>query len=366
MKVPFVNLGLQYQSIRNQIINKFDELSKKGEYILGKELENFENDFSKYCGTKFAIGVGNGSDALTLSLRAIELETQNEVIMPGNSFIATAWTVANLGAKPVFIDVQEDFNINPSLIEKAINKNTKAIIPVHLTGRMADMLQINDIAKKHNLHIIEDAAQAIGASLGLKKAGSFGITGCFSLHPLKNLHVHGDGGVITTNDDKIYNIVKKLRNHGLKNRDTSELWGYNSRLDNIQAAIAKIKLAYLDGWNKKFNEIANIYSNELKNIVKVPKDEKNKVSIYHRYMIQHPNRDKLKKFLEENGIETKINYPIPLHLQKAASGLGYKIGDLPNVEKQSKLILSLPIYAELEYNQINYVIENIKKFNKIF
>ncbi len=366
MKVPFVNLGLQYQAIRNQIIDKFDELSKKGEYILGEELENFEKDFSKYCGTKFAIGVGNGSDALTLSLRAIELEKQNEVIMPGNSFIATAWTVANLGAKPVFIDVLEDFNIDPSLIEQAVTKNTKAIIPVHWTGRMANMLQINDIAKKHNLHVVEDAAQSVGASIGLQKSGSFGITGCFSLHPLKNLHVHGDGGVITTNDDKIYNIVKKLRNHGLKNRDTSELWGYNSRLDNIQAAIARIKLPYLDGWNKKFIEIANIYSNELKNIVEVPKEEKNKISIYHRYMIQHPNRDKLKKFLQENGIETKINYPIPLHLQQAASSLGYKIGDLPNVEKQSKLILSLPIYAELEYNQIHYIIEKIKKFNQVF
>ena len=362
MKVPFVNLGLQYQIVRDQIINKFDEISKKGDYILGEELENFEKDFANYCGTKFALGVGNGSDALTLSFRAIELARGNEVIIPGNSFIASAWSILNLGAKPVFVDVLEDFNIDPSLIEKAITKNTKAIVPVHLTGRIANMNQINEIANNYNLYVIEDAAQSVGASMENKKAGSFGITGCFSLHPLKNLHVHGDGGVVTTNDNNIFDFIKKLRNHGLKNRDTIEFLGYNSRLDSIQAAIARIKLAYVDKWNKRFIEIANMYSKELVDYIKVPKEEINKVSVYHRYIVQHPKRDKLKEHLKKNNIETKINYPIPLHLQPATTKLGYKIGDLPNVEKQSKLILSIPIYAELTNDQIHHVINTVKSF----
>ena len=288
MKVPFVNIGLQYQNIRNQVILKFDEVSSKGEFILGKELNNIENEFANYCGTKFAIGVGNGSDALSFSLMSLNIGKGDEVIIPGNSFIATAWTVANVGAKPVFVDVLDDFNIDPKMIEKSITKKTKVIMPVHLTGKIANMKEIILIAKKHNLLIIEDAAQAVGASMGNKKAGSFGTIGCFSLHPLKNLHVHGDGGMITTNNKKINDYIKKLRNHGLKNRDECEFWGYNSRLDNVQAAIARIKLSYLDEWNERFRKIASIYTNELKNYCLVPHDDSNKVSVYHQYIIQHP------------------------------------------------------------------------------
>ena len=252
MQVPFVNLGLQYTFLRDQILSKFDEISKKGEYILGSELEKFEQEFSDFCGTKFAIGVGNCSDALSFSMIALGIKKEDEVLIPGNSFIATACTVANIGAKPVFIDVLDDFNIDPQKIQKVISKKTKAIIPVHLTGRMADMNQIMQIAKENNLYVIEDAAQA---SINNKKSGSFGNTGCFSLHPLKNLHAQGDGGEITTNDEKIYYFIKKLRNHGLRNRDECEFWGYNSRLDNIQAGIARIKLQYIDEWNKRFIEI---------------------------------------------------------------------------------------------------------------
>ena len=365
MKVPFVNIGLQYQFLRDKILSKFDEISNKGEYILGSEVKKFEEEFADYCGTKYSIGVGNGSDALSFSMIALNIGKEDEVIIPGNAYVATAWTVANVGAKPVFVDVLEDFNIDPLKIEQAITKKTKAIIPVHLTGRIANMDQINQIAKKFNLQVIEDAAQAAGASMKNKKSGSFGKVGCFSLHPLKNLHIHGDGGIITTNDKNIYNFIKKLRNHGLKNRDECEFWGFNSRLDNIQAAIARIKLPYLDQWNKKFIEIAKVYSNEFKKIVTVPVNDKNKISVYHRYIIQSSKRNELKNFLERKGIETKINYPIPLHLQPAASNLGYKIGTLPNVEKQSKLILSLPIYSELKDDQINYVIDTIKKFYEL-
>ena len=364
MKVPFVNLGLQYKKYRKKIIRKFDNLSKKGDYVLGNELFNFEKEFSKLCNTKYSVGLGNGSDALTFSLMALNIGHNDEVIIPGNSFIATAWTVANVGAKIIFADVKDDFNIDPKKIEKLITKKTKAIIPVHLTGRIADMKEINKIAKKYNINVIEDSAQAVGAEYENKKSGSFGITGCFSLHPLKNLHVHGDGGILTTNNKKIYEYVNKVRNHGLKNRDKCDFWGYNSRLDNIQAAIARIKLKDLNIINKKFIRIAKTYNDELKNLIKVPVFENNNRCVYHRYIIQVEKRSNLINYLKGKGIETKINYPIPLHFQPAAKNLNYKTGSLPNVESQSKRILSLPIYPELTNNQIEYVINNLKKYFK--
>jgi len=362
MKVPFINLGLHYKKYKKNILREFDKISRRGDFILGSELKKFEFEFAKYCGTKYSVGVGNGSDALTFSLLALNIRRGDEVILPVNSFIASAWTIANVGATPVFVDVKNDLNLDPIKIEKVITKKTKAIMPVHLTGRIADMENIILIAKKYKLKIIEDAAQAAGSELNNKKAGSFGITGCFSLHPLKNLHVHGDGGVITTSNLDIYKYFLKIRNHGLKNRDQCEFWGYNSRLDNIQAAIARFKLKNLDKINKKFRNIAKIYTKELDNFVIVPREENNRSSIFHRYIIQHPKRNQLQKYLFKRGIETKINYPIPLHLQKASKYLGYKKNDFPIAEKLSKTILSLPIYDELKINQVEYVIKTIKNF----
>ena len=360
MKVPFVNLGLQFQDLRDEIISKFEELSTKGSYILNAEVQEFEKNFAEYCGTRYAVGVGNGSDALSFSLLALGVGKGDEVITAPNSFIATAWTIANVSAKPVFVDVRDDYNIDE--IESAITPKTKAIMPVHLTGRVADMDVILDIARKHQIQVIEDAAQAVGAFYKGMKAGSFGVTGCFSLHPLKNLHVHGDGGIVTTNDKSIYEYLKKIRNHGLKNRDECEFWGYNSRLDGIQAAIANIKLPYLDRWNKRFRQIASHYSKALANHVKVPIDNEYEKPIYHRYIIQHPQRDILRKYLAKKNIETKVNYPIPLHLQEAARSLGYKNGDFRNAEQQANTILSLPIYAEMEDEQVEHVIDSVRSF----
>ena len=362
MKVPFVNLGLQFQNLRDEIISKFEELSINGSYILNAEVQEFEQNFAEYCGTRYAVGVGNGSDALSFSLIALGVGKEDEVITAPNSFIATASTIANVGAKPVFVDVGDDYNIDPEKIEAAITPKTKAIMPVHLTGRVADMDPILDIASKHRIQVIEDAAQAVGASYKGKRAGSFGITGCFSLHPLKNLHVHGDGGMITTNDKLIYEHLIKIRNHGLKNRDECEFWGYNSRLDGIQAAIANIKLPHLNRWNQRFRQIAIRYSKALASHVKVPKDNKYEVPVYHRYIIRHPNRDDLSKYLYNKGIETKVNYPIPLHLQEAAKSLGYKLGVFPMAEQQAQTILSLPIYAEMKNQQVEYVINSIRSF----
>ena len=362
MRVKFVNLGLQYKNLKEEILTKIDFLSSNGSYVLTEELEKFEENFSKYCGVKYAIGVGNGSDAIFFSLLSQGIGKGDEIITAPNSFIATAWTISNTGAKIVFCDVGDDYNLDAKKIEKSITKKTKAIIPVHLTGRIANMDEINKIAKNNNLFVIEDAAQAVGAEYNNKKAGSFGLTGCFSLHPLKNLHVNGDGGVVTTNDESVYSFLKKIRNHGLVNRDECEFWGYNSRLDSIKAGIANIKLNYLDEWNNRFRTIASYYRNELKNIMFVPEEKSFESPIYHRFIVQCENRDILKQYLEEIGVETKINYPIPLHLQKAASSLQYKLGDFPRAEEQAKRILSLPIYAEMQDNEVEYVVECIKKF----
>lgn len=364
MHVPFINLGLQYLKFRDKILKKFDTISKNGNYVLGQELEIFEKNFAQFCNTKYAVGLNSGSDALTFSLLSQNIGYGDEVIIPGNSFIATAWSVANVGAKIIFSDVNDDFNISVEHVKKLINKKTKAIIPVHLTGKICEIEKLLEIAKHHKIKIIEDAAQAIGAEYNNKKAGSFGITGCFSLHPLKNLHVHGDGGMLTTNNKDVYEYVKKIRNHGLINRDSAVLWGYNSRLDNIQAAIGNIKLKKLNNLNNNFVRIAKTYNKKLSKFVDVPYIERNKVSVYHRYIIKTKYRDKLMKYLAEKNIETKIHYPIPLHLQPVAKNLNFKRGSLPNVERLSKRILSLPIYPELTKDQQNYVIKNILNFFK--
>ena len=362
MRIPFVNPGLQYKGLREEILSRFDRISLTGNYVLGEELKEFEKNFAEFCGTSFALGVGNGSDALTFSLLGLGVKPGDEVITAPNSFVASAWTIANIGAKPVFVDVGEDFNINPSLIQESISSKTKAIMPVHLTGRVADMEAINKIAKDNNLLVIEDAAQAVGASYKSKMSGSFGDAGCFSLHPLKNLHVHGDGGVITTSNEGLYNRVLKMRNHGLKNRDECEFWGWNSRLDEIQASIANLKLSYLNKWNDRFFEIANFYIKELSDYIEVPNIEEFEKPVFHRFIIQHEERDDLKSFLEKKGVMTAINYPIPLHLHEASGQYGYKMGDFPMAEKQANRVLSLPIYPELKDSQIYYVVQCVKEY----
>jgi len=363
MKVPFVNLGLQFKNVQDEITEKFIELSSNGTYVLGTEVAEFEEQFAEYCGTSYAVGVGNGSDALIFSLLALGIGSGDEVITAPNSFIASASAIASVGARPVFVDVSYDYNIDPQQIESAITSRTKALMPVHLTGRVADMEAILEISRQHKIPIIEDAAQAVGATYKGKKAGSFGTTGCFSLHPLKNLHVHGDGGIVTMNDKSIYEYIQKIRNHGLRNREECEFWGYNSRLDSIQAAIANIKLNYLDGWNARYRKIAHLYSEAFASYLNVPKDKEYEKPIYHRYIIEHPERDTLGKYLANKGIETKVNYPIPLHMHEASKYLGYKYGDFPIAEQLSKTILSLPIYAELRTDQVEYVIDCVKSFN---
>jgi len=362
MKIKYIDLGKQFKQIESEIMPRLKEVLESGKYILGDDVKEFEENFAKYCGTKYAIGVADGTDALILSMKALGIGKGDEVITAPNSFIATAGAIDFVGAKTVFVDVGDDFNIDSELIESAITEKTKAIIPVHLTGRPADMEKILEIGKKHEIHVIEDAAQSVGSCYKGNKVGSFGIVGCFSLHPLKNLNACGDAGVVTTNDKDIYEKILKLRNHGLKNRDESEFFGLNSRLDTVQATILNVKLKHLAEWKKRVKEIAKKYHDGLKDVVKVPEDKEYEDCFYHIFVIQSDKRDDLQEFLAEKGIDTKVHYPIPIHLQEAAKDLDYKKGDFPKVEDQASKILTLPIYPEMTDDEVNYIIEQIKEF----
>lgn len=362
MKIPYVNLQEQHTLLKKEILSVLIRAFNRSDFILGQEVQKLEQSFARYCGTRYAIGVNSGTDALFLSMKALNVGPGDEVITASNSFLATASSIMAAGAKPVFADVQQDMNLDPSSIESKITSKTKAIMPVHLTGRPADMNPILAIAKKYRLHVIEDAAQAIGTEYHGKKAGSFGTANAFSLHPLKTLNACGDGGMITTNNEKIYKKCLQLRNIGLKNRIESELWGYNSRLDSVQAAIVNVKFKYIDQWIQKRRKNAEYYRNHLSGIVQCPIEKSFERSSYHLFVIQTEKRDALQTYLLKNGIETKIHYPIPIHLQKCAQSLGYKKGDLPTTEKQSQRILSLPIYQTLTQRQLDYVIKKIRSF----
>jgi dTDP-4-amino-4,6-dideoxygalactose transaminase len=363
MRVPFVNLARQFLALEEQLIGAFSDIGRSGHYIMGEKLENFESSVASYCGVKYAIGVANGSDALFLTLKALGVGNGDEVIIPANSFIATAWVVVAAGAKPCLVDVLGDFNIDPIAVEKVITKSTKAVIPVHLTGRPAAMDEINALGKEYGLFIIEDAAQAIGARYKNRHVGSLGLAAGFSLHPLKNLGVYGDGGFITTDSIDLFESLMKLRNHGLINRDECDVWGYNSRLDPMQASFASIKLKNLDKWNSKCRQIADYYSECLKDFVETPKSEEWEYSVFHNFVIKVPGKRKLLiDHLNNCGIDTRVHYPIPIHLQKAAFSLGYKEGDFPNTEKFSNSMLSLPIYPELTEDEIAYVAASVRSF----
>lgn len=362
MQVPFVALNRQYENLRSELMEEFDRIGHSGAYIMGETLERFETEMARYCETPYALGVANGSDALFLILKAIGIGSGDEVITCPNSFIATAWVIVATGAKPVFVDIAEDYNIDVDKIELAITSRTKGIMPVHLTGRPADMDSINNLAKKYNLAIIEDSAQAIGAKYKNKRVGSLGTAAGFSLHPLKNLGVYGDAGLISTGDFELYSKINILRNHGLKNRDECEIWGYNSRLDPMQAAFALVKLKYLDSWNERYRKIASYYRDNLKNYVWVPEDRSYEESVYHNFVIKLEKRDELSLYLEQHGIGTRVHYPIPIHMQACAEELGYHRGDFPVTERLAQQILSLPIYPELTDSEVEHVIKSAQGF----
>ena len=365
MKIKFSYLDEQFRN-PEPILAEIKGLVESGDFTLGKPLQEFENSFAKLCGTKYAIGVGTGTDALRLSLIALGIGKGDEVITVPNTFYATAGAIATTGAKPVFVDVKNDYVIDVDLIENAITEKTRAIMPVHLYGKPANMPAIMKIAKENNLEVIEDACQGITAEVDGKRVGSFGAAGGFSVHPLKGINVWGDGGIITTNSEEIKDKLLLLRNHGLKSRDECAVYGYNCRLDTLQAVVGNHIIKDVSRITEKRIGNAKYYDSELSKIegIAIPPRKKNEKEVYHTYVIRAENRDGLLQHLIKNGIEAKVHYPIPLHLQEASKHLGYKKGDFPETEAQAKSIITLPAHQYLKDEEREYIVKKIKEFYK--
>ncbi len=353
--VPLLDLNAQYASIRGEIREALDRVVESQQFILGPEVESLESEIAAYCGCRYAVGVSSGTDALLVALMALGVSTGDEVITPAYSFFATAGTIARLGARPVFADIDPaTFNIDPSTISSKITPRTRAILPVHLFGQMADMQEICAVAAKHKVPIIEDAAQAIGAERDGKRAGSVGDMGCLSFFPTKNLGAFGDAGMVTTNDAALAERVRMLRMHGYRSRYVNELLGGNFRLDAIQAAVLRVKLRYLDGWTEARRRNAAEYRKLLPKTVVLPLEKPGR-HIYNQFVIRSAQRDRLMASLKGQGIGCEVYYPVPSHLQPCFSGLGHQPGDFPVSEKAALESLALPIYPELSADMIQRV-----------
>jgi len=365
MNVPFFDLKRQYASIKDEVDKAVRAVFDNTAFILGPSVSEFERGFAEYLGAEHAIGVNSGTSALHLALKAVGVGNGSEVITTPLTFIATAEAIVMSGAKPVFVDVDKDsLNIDPQQVEAAVSEYTKAIIPVHLYGQVADMDPIMEIARKHKLAVIEDACQAHGAEYKGRKAGVIGDVSAFSFYPSKNLGAYGEGGMVVTRDAEIAARVKALRNHGQNKKDNHKWVGYNYRMSGIQGAVLKTKLAHLDGWTEKRREIAALYSELLAGVsyVDVPREAVPGKHVYHLYVIRTRRRNELKEFLEQEGVQTRIHYPRCLHLQEAFEFLSYRPGDFPVAEEAVDEILSLPMFPELTRDEVEYVANSIKKF----
>jgi len=365
MQIPFVDLKQQHLLLKEEFSKAIEKvIYENSNFVLGTELKEFEEKFATYCDKKYCIGVGNGTDALKIAMRSLGIGGGDEVIAPANTAIPTITSIIEIGAKPVLVDINEDYLINADLIEKAITEKTKAIIPVHLYGNPCDMDEIFIIAGKYGLNVIEDCCQSHGAKYKGKKV-PIGNIGCFSFYPSKNLGALGDGGAIVTNNPSVEKKAKMLRFYGQADRYNAELpGGFNTRLSEIQSALLKVKLSHLDEWNSLRTERANLYSRLLKEVVSIPTEDPNKTPAHHLYVIRVEKRNELMSYLKEKEIGTLIHYPLPIHLQKAFFSLGYKEGDFPVSEKFSKEIVSLPLYPELSLIQIEEVANQIKQFKE--
>ena len=362
--VPFVDLKAQTQALSQPIRAAMEEVVQRGDFILGEDVESFEQDFAVYCSTHYAIGLDSGTSALELALRAFDIGSGDEVITAANTFAATALAILYVGATPVLVDIDPaTYNIDVSLIEQAITPRTKAIIPVHLYGQPADLDPIMDIARRHNLTVIEDACQAHGARYWGKRVGSFGHAAAFSFYPAKNLGAFGDGGAVVTDREEIAQRVKMLRNYGQIRKYHHLVQGYNRRLDTLQAAVLRVKLAYLDSWNASRRRHAALYTALFadSNVLSPPVADYAE-PIWHLYVIRVDQRDQLQKHLAAHNISTGIHYPVPIHLQPAFQSLGYRRGDFPVTEDYAGRILSLPMYAELTPDMVEYVALTIREY----
>ena len=367
MRIPYMNLTLQHRPLRNEILTAVAGVIDSGQFILGEQTDLFEKEFAALCGSKHAVGVNSGTDALILALKAIGIGPGDEVITASNSFLASASCIALAGATPRFADVNMDLNLDPEAGAREITPRTRAIIPVHLTGKPAPMKELLALAGQHKLEVIEDAAQAVGAKLEGKPVGTFGRAGCFSLHPLKNLNACGDSGMLVTNDDAVVQRTRLLRNHGQPNRNDCTEFSMVSRLDSVQAAILRVKLRHLEAVTKKRRANADHYRRRLNGCPRIqcPNDAPGQFCVYHTFVVQADKRDELKQHLENAGIGTAIHYPVPIHLMTVGRRLGYKPGDFPVTERLAGRILSLPIYPELTAAQLDEVADAILAFYKI-
>ena len=363
-------MNVRYSYLKQQFSNasdlwlKLKKFVSTGDFTLGKPLYQFEKNFAKLMKVKYAVGVNSGTDAIKLSLKVLDIKPGDEVITAANTFVATIGAIVELGAKPVFIDCDNTFCMNVNLLENKITKKTKAIVPVHFTGYMTDMIKLKRIANKYKIPIVEDACQSILASINGKTSGSWGDFGAFSLHPLKNINVWSDGGVITTNKYKHYKQLRLLRNHGLESRDKVKICGYNSRLDTFQAVVGNWLLPKAHSIANKRIKNANFYDQHLKKIpeITIPPRPNNFKIVYHLYMVFAKDRDNLLKYCNQKGIEAKVHYPIPIYIQQALKFLKYKKGDFPVTDYHAKNIITFPCDQHISLKQMNFVISTVKKF----
>lgn len=361
-KVPFVNYPVEYKTMQKEIDSAIKKTLSEGQFILREETQRFEESMVKFLGVNYCIGVNSGTDALLLSLLAAGVGKGHEVITVAHSYVASIASIVHTGATPILVDVGEDMNMDVLQVEQAISPKTKAIMPVHLNGRICDMTKLMEIASKHNLIVIEDAAQGLGATCDGKKGGSFGLASGFSFYPAKTLGAAGDAGLVATNDEEINQKVRLLRDHGRRTKDELACFGFNSRLDNLQAAILNVKLKYLRKWIQRRREIAELYNKGLSNIREVklpPKPGGRFYDVYQNYVLRVCDRDGLALHLREKGIEVIISNPIPVHHQKA---LGLSHFKLPNTEQFAKEVISIPNIPEISDEQVEYVIQRIRDF----
>ncbi|HKQ53650.1 MAG TPA: DegT/DnrJ/EryC1/StrS family aminotransferase [Pyrinomonadaceae bacterium] len=364
MNVPFVDLQTQYRTIKEEIDAAVARVLESAAFILGSEVEAFEAAFAEYVGARFCVGVTNGTAAIQLALMACGVGAGDEVIVPANTFFASAEAVSTANATPVFVDADPvSYNIDVSQIERAITERTRAILPVHLYGQAADLDPIFEIAERHNLVVIEDAAQAHGARYKGRRVGALARAGCFSFYPGKNLGAYGEGGAVVTNDAEVARTLRLLRDHGSERKYRHEIVGYNFRLEGIQGAVLGVKLRHLDKWNALRREHAARYGELLNGSqLLLPRELPDREHVYHLYVVQTQARDALQQTLAEAGVQTGIHYPVPIHLQPAYAALGHKAGDFPEAERQAARVLSLPMFPELTEKQIMHVAETIREF----
>jgi len=362
MQVPYYDLKQQYAGLRQEVLEALDRVCRNSAFVMGEEVARFEEEFAAYCETRYCVALNSGTSALQLALQAAQVGPGDEVITTPNTFIATAWAITYAGARPVFVDIDPcTANIDPQLVEAAITPRTKALLPVHLYGRPVPLDALTDIASRHGLTLVEDAAQAHGARYRGRRVGNFGQSATYSFYPSKNLGAYGEGGALTTNDAAVADLVRSLRNHGESSRYVHERVGYNYRMDGFQGAILRLKLKHLEAWTARRREICTLYRRLLAGVrVDLLTEDPAAESAHHLFVVYVDDRDRVRRDLDARGVGTAVHYPTPLHLQKAYSGLGYSAGSFPHAERACQRVICLPLFPEMTDAHVEYVAATLK------